>query len=89
MNETRLQGAGRRFAELRDWIAAALGSDRAEALDALESWIDAAGLPRLGCMGVRPEDHAAIAEEAQGASSMKGNPVALNTTELQAILEHS
>jgi alcohol dehydrogenase class IV len=44
------------------------------------------GVPRLGAFGVDAADLPAIAERAQRSSSMKGNPVALTTDELIAIL---
>jgi alcohol dehydrogenase class IV len=44
-------------------------------------------IPRLGDLGLRAADLPAIAEQAQRSSSMKGNPVALSTGEITAILE--
>lgn len=53
---------------------------------ALEGWIHGAGLPRLSVLGLKPMDHHAVAEAALSASSMKANPVALDTEDLVAIL---
>jgi alcohol dehydrogenase class IV len=44
-------------------------------------------VPRLGALGVRTADFAAIAAQAQRSSSMKGNPVALSDAQLVAILD--
>ncbi|WGH80327.1 iron-containing alcohol dehydrogenase [Jannaschia sp. GRR-S6-38] len=68
------------------WIARAFDADRAGALDALEAWIDAQGLPRLAEMGLAAGDHGAVAEEAGASSSMKGNPVALSRATLEEVL---
>jgi alcohol dehydrogenase class IV len=73
-----------RIARVRAWLAAAFGN--ADGIDALEAWSHAAGLPRLSALGVRVEDHPAIVEGAQGASSMKANPVALLPETLHDIL---
>lgn len=63
-----------------------LGAGPADAPTALAAWVSAAGLPRLSALGLRLEDHAAVAGAALASSSMKGNPVALGPTDLQAIL---
>lgn len=73
----RANAAAPRMAE----VLAALGD-----LDAFEAWMHDAGLPRLSALGVRAVDHAAIAEAALAASSMKANPVPLSTEDLTAIL---
>jgi alcohol dehydrogenase class IV len=80
---------GPRPAELRAWIGAAFDAPPAEALDALEAWVDAQGLPRLAAMGVAPSDRAAIAEASATASSSRSNPVALSAARLEAILAAS
>lgn len=62
-----------------------------EDADAAVAWIAAVverlGVPRLGALGVDAADLPAIAEQAQRASSMKGNPVPLSLEQLVAILE--
>ncbi len=86
-NAARAEGplAGR-IAQVRDWIAAALGSPPAAAFETLAAWSADQGLPRLGAMGVAANDLPAIAEAAQASSSMKGNPVALSPAEIEALL---
>lgn len=76
--------AAARIARVRAWLAAAFGN--ADGIDALEAWSHAAGLPRLSALGLRAEDHGTIVEGAQGASSMKANPVALLPETLEGIL---
>jgi alcohol dehydrogenase class IV len=44
-------------------------------------------IPRLSAHGLAPHDIPAIVEQAQRASSMKGNPVALTPADLTAILQ--
>jgi alcohol dehydrogenase class IV len=78
--------AGPRPAELRGWIGAAFDATPDAALDAMEGWIDARGLPRLAAMGVDRADHAAIAAAALTSSSGRTNPVPLSEADLRAIL---
>lgn len=73
-----------RMAEVTAWIGAAFGAP--DGLGALEAWMHDAGLPRLAALGLAPADHAAVAEAARGASSMKANPADLSATDLVAIL---
>jgi alcohol dehydrogenase class IV len=75
-----------RIAEVRAWIARALGGAPEAAEETLEAWIDEAGLPRLAALGVSTSDHLAIAEAAALSSSMKGNPVDLDAEALAAAL---
>lgn len=85
-NATALDAAGAdmaRINEVRDWIAAAFGTTPEDAFATFQAWINAQGLPFL------PEDRGADADwarTAQGASSMKGNPVVLGEDALLDIL---
>lgn len=78
--------AARRIAQVCNWIADALGVTAADAPLALARWSAQQGLFPLGAMGVVAADLPAIAEAAQGSSSMKANPVALTAAQLLAIL---
>ena len=78
--------AAARIARVCEIIATALGTAPADAPAALGAWVQSAGLPRLSALGLRPQDHAAVATAALAASSMQGNPVALGVADLQAIL---
>lgn len=66
-----------------------LDSPAATADDAL-AWIDETRrlfqIPRLGELGLRQADFAEIVAKSQASSSMKGNPIRLDTQELRAIL---
>ncbi len=75
-----------RIAEVRGWIAGALGGapERAEAT--LEAWADAAGLPRLAAFGMGAAAFREIAEAAALSSSMKGNPADLDADALAGAL---
>lgn len=76
----------RRLDEVSGWLAAGLGVASADAFPALANAAHAAGLPRLAALGVRPEDHDTLAEDARVSSSMKASPVAFTTGELVEIL---
>ena len=78
-----------RLAEVRGWIAGALGGEPDEAPATLEVWARAAGLPGLQAMGLEPKQFGAVAEAAVGSSSMKGNPVALDVDCLLGILQRA
>ncbi|MGB8624370.1 MAG: alcohol dehydrogenase, partial [Paracoccaceae bacterium] len=78
-----------RFAEVRAWIAGALGGEAVNAFATLAGWIDAQGLPGLVEMGVEPARHRAIAEASASSSSMKGNPIPLSAEVLVRVMERS
>ncbi|MBI3748144.1 MAG: iron-containing alcohol dehydrogenase, partial [Chloroflexi bacterium] len=67
-----------------------LGGD--EAADALVDWLvtlaTRLGLPRLGDVGVREADIAALVADSRG-SSMRTNPIVLDDSEIAAILTSS
>jgi alcohol dehydrogenase class IV len=65
------------------------GSGDARAEDGvvwLEALVEELKVPRLGAFGVHAEHVPSVAEQAKRASSMQGNPVALNDEELAAAL---
>lgn len=70
-------------------LAKALGTSVAEAPSALQAWARGEGLPGLAALGVQDEQHAGIVTAALGASSMKGNPVALSERALRGVLERA
>ncbi|WP_071797676.1 iron-containing alcohol dehydrogenase [Natronohydrobacter thiooxidans] len=65
-----------------DQISAEYGS-----LTEFRDWSAGHGLPRLAALGVAPEDHAALAQEARLSSSYKANPVDLPLSDLIGILQ--
>lgn len=70
-------------------LAGVLGCLAAEAPSVLQAWARAAGLPKLGALGVTAAMHAGIAQAAQTASSTQGNPVVLTRAALRAVLERA
>jgi alcohol dehydrogenase class IV len=58
-----------------------------EAVRWLDELVDDLGIPGLGAYGVSPEIVGELVQKAPRASSMKANPVELNTEELAAIVE--
>jgi alcohol dehydrogenase class IV len=70
-------------------LGAALGCRPDDAPMELQAWARVMGLPDLIALGVRVEDHARIAEAALDASSMKGNPVRLTTSDLCDVMARS
>ena len=74
-----------RYAEAGYLLAGTSGID--PLLDWLGETVRLLGVPSISELGVPPNDHQRIAEQAAKASSTKGNPVALTTEQLVAILQ--
>lgn len=72
-----------RFTQIMGWLQAALG---VEDTNGLAAWIDAAGLPRLGGLGLDPADIAGVAAAAASSSSMRANPAALPAETLEDVM---
>jgi alcohol dehydrogenase class IV len=75
-----------RYAEVARLLT---GRDDAAADDAvrwLRETVAALDVPSLGAVGLRPAQHAEVAEKAARSSSMQGNPVRLGPEELVAVL---
>ncbi|SIO37117.1 hypothetical protein SAMN05444722_1725 [Rhodovulum sp. ES.010] len=88
-NRAALAGSGGqtgRIDEVIAWLAAAFGGAHKDGLDRFAAWIDAAGLPRLAEMADRPLEADFLARDAEQASSMKANPIALSRTTLAEIV---
>ncbi|MEZ5798118.1 MAG: iron-containing alcohol dehydrogenase [Paracoccaceae bacterium] len=68
-------------------IAAVLGGPPETAPETLSAWARACGLPGLRALGLAPGQHDEVARLSLGASSMKGNPVALGADELVAVMQ--
>jgi alcohol dehydrogenase len=79
----------RKYADAGRLLAGQQDLDDSAAGDMLVTWLTALagelGLPRLGDVGVRPADVAALVAESRG-SSMRTNPVVLADAEIEAIL---
>ena len=52
----------------------------------LHETVAALSVPRLGAVGLAPEQYPDVAEKSARASSMQGNPVKLTEEELLAVL---
>lgn len=88
VNRAAATGAAReRLDDVCTILAESLGCTAGEAPVALQTWAREAGLPGLAAMGVRPDLHEEIAHASRVASSMKGNPVALDLTTLREVLQ--
>lgn len=74
--------AAARIAWVQDQISTEFGSP-----DAFAAWSRDHGLSRLADLGVRTEDHAALAKDARLSSSYKANPTDLDMETLQTILK--
>ncbi len=87
-NRAAASGAARgKLDEVCEILAEVLGCTAADAPRALQTWAQGAGLPGLAGLGVTPALHGEIVAAAQGASSMKGNPVSLSPKDLASILD--
>ncbi|TAG30701.1 MAG: iron-containing alcohol dehydrogenase [Rhodobacterales bacterium] len=86
-NRVAATGAARaKLDEVCSILAEALGCTAEVAPARLQAWAKVAGLPDLAALGVTPAMHASIVAAAEGASSMKGNPVTLPPAALRAVL---
>jgi alcohol dehydrogenase class IV len=65
------------------------GATIAQGVAWLEHTCERLAIPTLSSYGLRPEHHADLIEKARRASSMQGNPLPLETRELQEILERA
>ena len=84
-NRARVADA-RRLDAVCGVIGRALGVTAEDAPMALARWAREQGLPTLTGLGLQAVDHAAVAEAASGASSMKGNPVGLSEDDLCEVM---
>jgi alcohol dehydrogenase class IV len=89
LNESQAthQALRQRFLEVRQWIAAGLGVSPDVAWQSLREWSQRAGLGNLRDLGVPREALEPAALAASGSSSMKANPVALDSEQLLEMLE--
>ena len=76
----------RRYAEVAGLLTGRDGAAVEDAVDWLRETVAALDVPPLGAVGLRPAQHAEVAEKAARSSSMQGNPVRLTEEELVAVL---
>lgn len=84
-----------RYAEVASFLKGGASPSRAvvarpeEAGPALKALAAELGIRGLASFGLRREDFPELIRKAQGASSMRGNPILLDSAELGAILEEA
>lgn len=78
-----------RMAAVRGWIADALDCNASEAFICLANWSRDQGLLGLADLGLTRDMIPEVAEQSRVSSSMKGNPVPLDTETLEAILHNA
>jgi alcohol dehydrogenase class IV len=79
----------RQFAQIAALLTGKATAGAEESVEVLNQLIRVLMIPRLGEMGVTPEDFDGIIEKAISASSMQSNPIALEAKELRLILEEA
>lgn len=75
-----------RYDEAMRLLSGEPASDRHSLAPWLARLVATAGIPRLSTRGLQSDSWAEVVAAAQGASSMKANPIALTPDELRAIL---
>jgi alcohol dehydrogenase class IV len=75
-----------RYAEVARLLTGRDDAAVEDAVDWLRETVAALGVPPLGAVGLRPEQHAEVAAKAARSSSMRGNPVPLPDEDLLAVL---
>ncbi|MEX0971565.1 MAG: iron-containing alcohol dehydrogenase [Paracoccaceae bacterium] len=78
--------AGSQAAARIGWVQEQISAEFGSTND-FATWNRNHGLPRLAGLGVRCEDHAALARDARQSSSYKANPADLDMQTLMAILD--
>lgn len=79
----------KRLQDVKIWIGEALNVEEKKAIDALEQWIDGAGLPKLVNLSLGQVDVDSIASASAMSSSMKGNPVTIPQERLVNLIKKS
>ncbi|HGK6433309.1 TPA: iron-containing alcohol dehydrogenase, partial [Klebsiella aerogenes] len=89
LNESQVtnQALRQRFLDVRQWIAAGLGVSPDDAWQSLREWSQRSGLGNLRDLGVPREALEPAALAASSSSSMKANPVTLDSEQLLEMLE--
>jgi alcohol dehydrogenase class IV len=78
-----------RIRAIQGWLADALGGEPTDAFDTLERWIKNQGIAGLASLGLTKAQIPEVAIASQSSSSMKANPVDLDTDILTRILEEA
>ena len=75
-----------RYTEVARWLTCRPEATADEGVAWVGSLVASLPVARLAAYGVNPGSFAELAERAQAASSMKANPIALETKELEGVL---
>ena len=78
-----------RIQNIQQWIAGALGGNSRDAFNTLDTWVKAQGILGLRSLGLEPTQIPDVALASQSSSSMKANPIDLETDILIHILEEA
>ena len=78
-----------RTKKIQQWIADALGGNCHDAFHTLDIWVKSHGILGLRSLGLRPRQIPDVALASKSSSSMKANPVDLETDILIRILEEA
>jgi alcohol dehydrogenase class IV len=78
-----------RIRAIEGWLADALGGEPTDAFDTLDHWIKHQGISGLASLGLTKAQIPEVAIASQSSSSMKANPVDLDTDILIRILEEA
>lgn len=78
-----------RIRAIEGWLADALGGEPTDAFDTLDDWIKNQGISGLASLGLTKAQIPEVAIASQSSSSMKANPVDLDTDILTRILEEA
>jgi alcohol dehydrogenase class IV len=89
LNESQVSNRAirQRFDDVRQWLADGLDVEPETAWDSLREWSRGAGLGNLRELGVPHEALEPAALAASSSSSMKANPVQLDSEQLLEMLE--
>lgn len=89
LNESQVTNPAlrQRLLDVRQWIAAGLGVSPDDAWQSLREWSQRSGLGNLRDLGVPREALEPAALAASSSSSMKANPVTLESEQLLEMLE--
>ena len=78
-----------RIRAIEGWLADALGGEPTDSFDTLDDWIKNQGISGLASLGLTKAQIPEVAIASQSSSSMKANPVDLDTDILIRILEEA
>jgi alcohol dehydrogenase class IV len=79
----------RRYDEVARILTGDVQSRAGEGVEWARGLVQEQGIPPLSAYGVTNDDLPSLVEKAAAASSMKGNPVALTSDEMRALLEQA